>query len=164
MAEPATPRTKGQHRTRLETLDWIGGDRGRFAAFPLGDGVHDPVVVIVEYAPGVVIGPHAHGSDYFSMVLKGDLEVTRRNEDVGSMRHVRATTAYGPLMVGPEGATVLEVFADRQTFVAPQFVGAHAQMDAGPAPMPALFALAIAQARARFSVGPAVEASQRDGG
>jgi anti-sigma factor ChrR (cupin superfamily) len=136
-------------------LDWIGGPGGRFVAFPLGAGGHDPVVVIVEYAPGTVIGVHHHRSDYYSMVLFGSMEVTRRAENPGSIRHVRAETAYGPLVIGDEGCTVLEVFADRQTFVEPVFVGAlrSGALDLGtPAdnPMPAMFALAMAQAVQRL--------------
>ena len=142
-------------------MHWIEGESGRFAAFPLGDGDHDPVVVIVEYAPGCVIGAHHHRSDYFSMVLRGEMDITRRHEEVGAMRHVRATTVYGPLVVGPEGCTVLEVFEDRKTFVEPHFTSSRSASApvsasalapgvAAAEPMPVLFALALEQARAHF--------------
>lgn len=151
MPDVGRARAKGQKRTDLEHLDWIGGASGRFAAFPLGDGEGDPVIVVVEYAPGTVIPSHHHESDYFSMVLRGDIEITRRRESPGSMRYVRATTVYGPLVVGPEGCTVLEVFADRRTFVDPRYVPAlpSAPASVGTS-MPELFAQAIAQAVSTF--------------
>lgn len=152
---------KGQHRTSLDEIEWVEGTGGRFAAYPLGDGEHDPIVVIVEYDAGMVIGPHHHGSDYFSLVLKGDIEITRRPEEVGSVRHVRANTAYGPLVVGPEGCTVLEVFQDRVAFVEPVFVGARAVEGATlSSPMKGLLAIAIAQAQAHLGGKDPVEAGR----
>lgn len=135
-------------------LDWTIGEGGRFAAFPLGDGPRDPIVIVVEYAPNTTIDAHTHDSDYFSMVLCGQMEVTRRQEEIGSMRHVRANTTYGPLRIGAEGCTVLEVFADRVTFIEPRFARAG---DAAPSTsvsrMPALFAQAIANAVAHLGSG-----------
>jgi hypothetical protein len=156
MADLDRATNRGHHRTHLDALDWVQGPGGRFVAFPLGAGDHDPIVVIVEYAPGTTIGVHHHRSDYYSMVLAGSMEVTRREESPGAIRHVKAETAYGPLVVADVGCTVLEVFADRLTFVEPVFVGASRGTVAAPAntappnPMPALFATAIAQAMAHL--------------
>jgi anti-sigma factor ChrR (cupin superfamily) len=149
MAEPAEPDgagPKGQRRAHLDDPGWVtpDGGQGRFAAFPLGDGDDDPLVVVVEYAPGVRIGVHSHGSDYWSMVTKGSVEVTRRIELPGSIRLVRAGTAYGPLVVGDEGATVVEVFADRRTFAAPAFLDASESAAAAGSPMPDLVRQAVA--------------------
>ena len=49
------------------------------------------------------------------------MTITRRLESPGSIRLVKAGTAYGPLVVGPEGCTVLEAFADRTTFTKPRY-------------------------------------------
>ena len=156
MAEPVEAIAKGQYRTSLDTLDWTVGEGGRFAAFPLGEGPHDPIVVIVEYAPNTTIDAHAHDSDYFSTVLCGHMEVTRRPERLGSMRHVRAHTTYGPLHIGAEGCTVLEVFGDRVTFIEPRFARAgHAAPPSSVSTMPALFAQAIATAVAHLGSGVA---------
>ncbi len=156
MADAEQSVAKGQHRTSLDTLEWTVGEGGRFAAFPLGDGPNDPIVVIVEYAPNTTIDAHAHDSDYFSTVLCGQMEVTRRPEKLGSMRHVRANTTYGPLHIGAEGCTVLEVFGDRVTFIEPRFARAgHAAAPTSVSTMPALFAQAIALAVAHLGSGVA---------
>jgi hypothetical protein len=39
------------------------------------------------------------------------LEVTRKVHEVGSVRIVKAGTAYGPLRVGESGCTVVDIFA-----------------------------------------------------
>ena len=130
----------------IDEPGWVDGPGGggRFAVFPLGEGDHDPLVVVVEYAADTEIGVHAHASDYSSMVVSGRVEVTRRHEEVGSIRHVRAGTAYGPLVIGPEGATVVEVFADRTTFSAPDYLAASDREAAAASPMPELARRAIA--------------------
>lgn len=68
-------------------------------------------VLIVKYEPGSQVGPHYHHADYCSVVVEGSIEVTRRTHEVGSMRVVNAGTVYGPLVAGPDGCTVIEVFA-----------------------------------------------------
>ena len=77
-----------------------------------GDGMHDNVMIsVVHYGPGAVVPVHSHNVDYCSIVVAGSIEVTRRRYETGSMRIVRANTAYGPLDVGPDGCTVIDVFA-----------------------------------------------------
>ena len=68
-------------------------------------------ILVVKYEPGARVEPHFHHCDYASIVVAGSIEVTRRNHEVGSIRVVDAGTAYGPLLAGPEGCTVIEVFA-----------------------------------------------------
>jgi hypothetical protein len=68
-------------------------------------------ILVVQYEPGSQVGAHFHGTDYCSIVVQGSIEVTRRDHHVGTMRFVNAETAYGPLRAGPEGCTVIDVFA-----------------------------------------------------
>jgi hypothetical protein len=85
----------------------------RYARFALGvdENGAATTILVVKYAPGARIEPHYHGSDYCSIVVEGSIEVTRRNHEVGSMRFVNAGTTYGPLVAGPEGCTVVDIFA-----------------------------------------------------
>lgn len=69
------------------------------------------LLAIIDYEPGAEVDAHAHLVDYASVVLRGSIEVTRKVEGVGSMRLVDAGTGYGPLRAGPEGCTVLDIFA-----------------------------------------------------
>ncbi len=68
-------------------------------------------VVVIRYEPNSEVGTHYHETDYCSIVVKGSIEITRRHHEVGSVRLVKAGTAYGPLRVGPEGCTVIDIFA-----------------------------------------------------
>jgi mannose-6-phosphate isomerase-like protein (cupin superfamily) len=131
---------RGQRHLSLQEPGWTAGPggQGRFTVLPLGDDEHGPLVAIVEYAPGVRLGVHHHDSDYCSIVVAGEVEITRRMEQVGSIRLVRAGTAYGPLVVGPEGCTVVEIFEDRTTFTKPVYLKEVDRAAAAASPMPEL--------------------------
>src|SRR5687768_8962316 len=94
------------------------GVPGFSSLIPLGPGPDDPAVVVVKYPPGRVIPVHTHDTTYASIVVEGTIEVTRRVETVSDIRVVQAGTAYGPLVVGPEGCTVLDFFARRSAIPA----------------------------------------------
>jgi hypothetical protein len=78
-----------------------------------GDNPRRPLVGMVRYAPGAEVPVHHHDTDYVSIVVEGEIEVTRKVHRRGSIRVVKKGTAYGPLKAGPEGCLVVEVFADR---------------------------------------------------
>lgn len=111
-----------QFMTRWDdpTLDWQGDHRVRSAIIDLGDpdDPDRPLVAVIEYAPNITVRPHTHPSDYCSIVVRGSVEVTRQQHGVGSIRFVKAGTVYGPLVAGPEGTTLIDIFADRNGYVA----------------------------------------------
>ncbi len=86
------------------------------------DQAQRPILAFVRYTPGARIPPHWHASDYCSIVVDGEIEITRRRHGPGSIRLVKAGTAYGPLVVGPSGCRVIDVFADH-TGIAATFLG-----------------------------------------
>lgn len=97
-------------------LDWTISARGiRSVMLDIGDEADDdrPMVVIVDYPPGQHVAPHHHETDYLSIMVRGDMTVTGRPHRVGSMRFVGRGTAYGPLLAGPDGCTVIDVFLHR---------------------------------------------------
>jgi len=99
-----------------DSLEWDGFDeRVRTAWVDVGapDDPHRPLVMFVRYSPGITVRPHAHASDYVSMVLEGEVTVTGRRHGVGSVRTVAAGTTYGPLVAGPEGTLLVDIFSDR---------------------------------------------------
>jgi hypothetical protein len=67
-------------------------------------------VFIVKYGPGYVNAAHSHDTDYCSIVVEGSIEIARKTFGRGAIRFVKAETTYGPIVVGPEGATVIEFF------------------------------------------------------
>ena len=121
MAMPTPPAwlataPKGQKMvTWDEPGEWISNREGtlQYARFTLGVDERGAAttMLVVKYAPGCRVETHYHGADYCSIVVEGSIEVTRHTHEVGSMRFVNAGTAYGPLVAGPEGCTVVDIFA-----------------------------------------------------
>lgn len=67
-------------------------------------------VFIVKYGPNYFNPPHSHDTDYCSIVIEGSIEIARKTFERGSIRFVKAETMYGPIVAGPDGATVIEFF------------------------------------------------------
>jgi quercetin dioxygenase-like cupin family protein len=116
VSERVANRKKGQRfLTWDEPGEWKHDPRLKlsYASVPMAEDETGAagMVLIVKYEPGSRVEPHFHHSDYCSVVVQGSIEVTRRNHEVGSIRIVNAGTVYGPLVAGPEGATVVEFFA-----------------------------------------------------
>lgn len=108
-----------------ETSDWQENQELnlRFKSIQFGSQGQESQAVLIEYAPGSAVPAHHHPSDYCSIVVKGSIEITRRRHGPGSIRVVKAGTVYGPLRVGEEGCTVIDVFAAGErgiTYVGPK--------------------------------------------
>ena len=93
---------------------------GNVAMIDIGDqdNPRRPLVALVRYDPGAQVPVHHHGTDYVSIVVAGSIEVTRKRHERGSVRVVKQGTAYGPLVAGPEGCDVIDIFADRSGVMA----------------------------------------------
>jgi quercetin dioxygenase-like cupin family protein len=71
-----------------------------------------PTVFKVEFPPDCRIEPHTHACDYSEIILEGSQQVSGQWLHKGDVRIGLANRGYGPLIAGPEGATVLVIFAD----------------------------------------------------
>lgn len=71
-----------------------------------------PTVFRVEFPPDCRIEAHTHACDYSEILLKGSQKVSGKWIHEGDVRIGLANQAYGPLIAGPEGVTVLVIFAD----------------------------------------------------
>jgi hypothetical protein len=69
-------------------------------------------VLVVEYGPDVQVPSHRHEAPYCSVVVRGEIEITRQWHQPGSIRLVQGGSVYGPLRAGPAGATVIEIFGN----------------------------------------------------
>jgi quercetin dioxygenase-like cupin family protein len=80
--------------------------------FRIGDQDDEsaPTVLRTVYPPGWTVSPHSHDPDYAEIVLEGSVQVTRRWYHEGDIRIVKGGTVYGPVIAGPDGATVLIIF------------------------------------------------------
>jgi quercetin dioxygenase-like cupin family protein len=105
---------KGQFfHTWKDTTDWVEVPefKLRYKPIPFGAEGQETTALMVRYDPGSEVPVHHHPSDYCSLVVDGSIEITRKVHEVGSVRIVKAGTAYGPLKVGESGCTVIDVFA-----------------------------------------------------
>lgn len=84
----------------------------------------DRMVVYARYDPGVVVERHGHLSDHYVFVVAGEVAVGDRPCPAGTHITLEHGAAFGPLVAGPEGATLYEVMsgdpravpADREGF------------------------------------------------
>lgn len=134
---------KGFIDTSFADLSFAATIIGDAALVDIGDddNARRPLIALVKFSPGTEIPPHYHDSDYCSIVVEGQLEVTRKVHGPGSVRIVKGGTAYGPVVAGPDGATAIEIFADR-TGIAATYLGGdeawRAKLDAAAAEVQAV--------------------------
>lgn len=76
------------------------------------DAPESPTVFKVYYPPGCYVEAHTHECDYTEIILEGSQRVGAAWHQAGDIRIGLANRGYGPLVAGPEGATVLFFFAD----------------------------------------------------
>ena len=78
----------------------------------LPDSDESPTVFKMWFPPGCTIEAHTHACDYSEIILEGSQMVGRTWLYPGDIRIGLANRGYGPLVAGPEGASVLVIFAD----------------------------------------------------
>lgn len=71
-----------------------------------------PTVFKTYFPPGCRIEAHTHPCDYSEIILEGRQKVSGKWLEVGDIRVGLANRAYGPLIAGDEGVTVLVIFAN----------------------------------------------------
>ena len=71
-----------------------------------------PTVFKVFFPPDCRIEAHTHDCDYTEIILQGSQQVSGRWLHEGDIRIGLANKGYGPLIAGPDGVTVLVMFAD----------------------------------------------------
>ena len=76
------------------------------------DDTSSPLIILTKFAPGEVVEPHTHGTNYFEYVISGEQTVGKTSFGPGDIRFAKAGTGYGPIRIGPEGCTVVIVFQD----------------------------------------------------
>ena len=71
-----------------------------------------PTVFKVYYPPECYVEAHTHDCNYTEIILEGTQRVGATWHKAGDIRVGLANRGYGPLVAGPEGATVLFMFED----------------------------------------------------
>jgi hypothetical protein len=104
---------KHQRSTSWDELGYLEMPNGAKAyKFEIGLEGDDeaPTVFKVEFPPNCEVAPHTHDTDYCEILLEGTQQITGKWHKAGDIRVAKAGTAYGPLVAGPEGCTVLVIF------------------------------------------------------
>jgi len=70
-----------------------------------------PQVYWAKDPPGITWDAQSHGSDFVMFYIEGGQTVGDQWFEAGDVRVVKAGTVYGPITAGPEGSTVVLVFA-----------------------------------------------------
>ena len=78
----------------------------------LPDEEASPTVFKMWFPPNCTIEPHTHDCDYSEIILAGSQKVGNKWLHPGDIRVGLANRGYGPLVAGPEGASILVIFAN----------------------------------------------------
>ena len=106
---------KGHLAFRWDDLDKLELSNGIVTSLyrvGMPDEAASPTVFKVYYPPHCFVEAHTHECDYTEILLEGSQRVGATWHHAGDIRIGLANRGYGPLVAGPEGATVLFFFAD----------------------------------------------------
>ncbi len=67
------------------------------------------LVIYARYDPGMVVERHGHASDHFVFVVAGEVTVGERICSAGTHITLEQGAVFGPIIAGPEGATLYEI-------------------------------------------------------
>jgi anti-sigma factor ChrR (cupin superfamily) len=96
-----------------DDIEWAEGTSPgiRYARFLFDEGdPTSPLMILSKFEPGEVVEPHTHGANYAEYVISGEQTVGKTTFRTGDIRLAKAGAGYGPIVIGPEGCTVLIVF------------------------------------------------------
>ena len=71
-----------------------------------------PTVFKLYFPPNCRVEAHTHSCDYSEIIIEGSQKVSGKWLYKGDIRVGLANKGYGPLIAGPEGASILVIFAD----------------------------------------------------
>lgn len=104
----------GRHHRDLfaDDIDWRSTPDGiRYAAVAMDpDDAASPLMVISHFPPGATVPTHTHESSYMEYIVAGEQTVGKTLYRAGDVRAVRGGAGYGPILVGPEGCSVVILF------------------------------------------------------
>ena len=96
-------------------VEWRpGSDDGiHYARFCMDEtNPSSPTIILSKFEPGARVPAHSHDSNYFEYIIEGEQAVGKQTFGKGDIRLVKGGAGYGPIVVGPNGCTVLIVFED----------------------------------------------------
>jgi anti-sigma factor ChrR (cupin superfamily) len=105
-----------QHQhIRADDVEWRQGSdtRIQYARFRMDESnPSSPTMILSKFQPGVHVHAHTHDCSYFEYIIEGEQTVGKQTFGTGDVRLVKGGVGYGPIVIGPNGCTVLIVFED----------------------------------------------------
>lgn len=97
------------HEVRSQQM----GDRRTSVWNRFVDITDDRTVAYTRYDAGVMLPRHSHHSDEVIYIIEGEVTVGDQSWPAGTAAVLEAGKFFGPLVAGPEGALLFEVFTGR---------------------------------------------------
>src|SRR5436190_8748060 len=97
------------HEVRSQQI----GDRRTSVWNRFVDITDDRTVAYTRYDAGVMLPRHSHHSDEVIYIIEGEVTVGGQSWPAGTAAVLEAGKFFGPLVAGPEGALLFEVFTGR---------------------------------------------------
>lgn len=94
----------------IEVIAQMHGDRRVCANNKYLEWTPTQMVAQTRYDPGLVIERHGHASNHFIYILEGELDVGDRHCPTGTLIVLDKGAVFGPLIAGPNGTSLLEVW------------------------------------------------------
>lgn len=97
------------HEVRAQQI----GDRRASVWNRFVDITEDRTVAYTRYDAGVMLPRHSHHTDEVIYIIEGEVNVGGQSWPEGTAAVLEAGKFFGPLVAGPEGAILFEVFSGR---------------------------------------------------
>jgi hypothetical protein len=106
---------KGRWESSLEDPRWVNYEDGsRTLMVSMGDS-EDAALIAFYHVPSTYrFEPHAHHSHYITYIISGAMRVGRTWYGPGDIRIQEEGSVYGPEEAGPDGCTMINMFANRR--------------------------------------------------
>jgi anti-sigma factor ChrR (cupin superfamily) len=106
---------RGHRDFFADAIDWAPGtDPGvTYARFLMDeDNVKSPLIILSKFEPGSRVEPHTHMTNYAEYIIEGEQTVGKTVFRKGDVRLAKGGAGYGPIVVGPEGCSVIIMFQE----------------------------------------------------
>ncbi len=97
----------------LRTREQQNGDGTRSAVQNRIVASEPMFVAYTRYEPGMMLARHAHQADEVIFILEGEVQVGEQLWTEGTVAILEEGALFGPLVAGPNGALLFEVFNGR---------------------------------------------------
>jgi hypothetical protein len=113
----------------LEVRPQLCNGRRAAAQLRIIERTPERVVVHTRYDPGLVIEKHSHRADEVIHVLEGEISVGDRPCGPGTTLVLEKGTPFGPVIAGPSGAVIFEIFSGEPGHVSEDPAGFRALLE-----------------------------------